>query len=130
MKTRPTLLTLTLILALTACTQPTAAPSATLPPTPTDRATITPTLPPPTETATPSPTATATASPTPTLTPTATFTPRPQHPPLITFTMEQNGVPSIYAIAPDGSGLTLLAADVSLYNYNGPIWSPDGQNIA
>jgi len=31
MKIRPTLLTLTLILALTACTQPTVAPSATLP---------------------------------------------------------------------------------------------------
>ena len=131
MKIRQSLFALFLIFTLTACTQPTAAPTPThtiVPPTPTVTATITSTLPPPTETVTPSPT--ATASPTPTLTPTATFTPRPQHPPLITFTMEQNGVPSIYAIAPDGSGLTLLAADVSLYNYDGPLWSPDGQNIA
>jgi len=72
MKHRKSLLILLLIFALTACTQPTAAPSATLPPptrTPAPTASAT-------ASATPVP-PTATPSPVPTLTPTPTATPPP-----------------------------------------------------
>ena len=59
---------------------------------------------------------------------TPTSTPRPADASVIAFTMAQGNQRSVYVIAPDGSGLRQLTADMP-FAYR-PRWSPDGQQLA
>jgi len=133
MKPQKTLLVLLLALALTACTQPTAAPSATLPlptrtPAPSD--TVTP-IPP---SATPSP-----VPPTATISPSATisFTPEPQIfdfgslPPgqyIVALHHDCNtSAPSLRIIAPDGDVYGEIELQGEIF---AALLEPDNENIA
>lgn len=112
--------------------QPQATETITLP-IPTIKGTDTPTPPPSqTPTATIQPTATRTPTPTDTPTPTATLTPSPT--PVgggmgqIAFASDRTGIPQIWIINSDGSGLTQITnlPDGACQ----PSWSPDGTEIA
>jgi Tol biopolymer transport system component len=88
---------------------------------------VTPAFISPTTTATVSPS--VTSSPTSIFTLTATVTSRPLYPPLIVFTLLQDGKPVIHTIRPDGTGLApLMTEEVS--SYYQPQLSPDGHRIA
>jgi Tol biopolymer transport system component len=47
----------------------------------------------------------------------------------IVFASGRNGTNGIWVMNPDGSGATSLISNVS-FNYNDPVWSPNGTKIA
>ena len=129
MKTHQTLFVLFLILALTGCTQPTAAPTphptTALPPSPIPSATRTPTLPPPTETAAPVPSATILPVLAPTLTP---ENPLPVPLGWLAFVDFPSGLANINIARTDGRGARTIVESVTFPEEL--FWSPDGQWIA
>jgi WD40-like Beta Propeller Repeat len=95
-------------------------PSATATPTPTAPAPTGPSLTPPPPSVTPSPTASPTASATP--------LPGPTGPIAFSGNLDEQFNFDIYAMNPDGSGVTRLTSDPALES--SPAWSPDGARIA